>query len=257
MKRRESILEMDRMLGGPAGTIPAAQALDIAADLDSTSLIPADLQQLYQNRFSEHSEYRNQVWQALCPFFSRWISPDDAVLDLGCGWCEFINAVQCRTKFAMDLNPDSASHVSPGVTLLHQDCSERWQIPSQSLNVVFSSNFFEHLPSKIALENTFLQAHRALKPRGRLIAMGPNIKFVPGQYWDFVDHHLPLTELSIMELMRKCGFEGEFCADRFLPFTMSQGQKPPLWTVRLYLALPWVWRFWGKQFLVVGRKKTR
>lgn len=37
---------------------------------------------------------------------------------------------------------------------------------------------------------------------------------------------------------------------------MSQGFQPPLWTVRIYLAMPILWRFWGKQFLVVLRKPS-
>jgi len=218
---------------------------------------PTDLQQLYEVRFAAQSAYRKRVWEALCPFFSRWISAEASVLDLGCGWCEFINAVACRRKLAMDLNPDAERHALPEVGILRQDCSETWQLDKESLDVVFSSNFFEHLPSKSALEKTLLEAHRVLKPEGRLIAMGPNIKYLPGAYWDFIDHHLPLTELSLVELMKKCGFEVEFCAARFLPYTMSNGRQYPIWTLRVYLAIPIVWRILGKQFLVVGRKKLR
>ena len=216
---------------------------------------PSDLQQLYETRFAAQSGYRKRIWEVLAPFFSRWIPAEAAVLDLGCGWCEFINAMTCRRKFAMDLNPDAERHALPGVTLLHQDCSEAWQLDKESLDVVFSSNFFEHLPSKSALEKTLLEAHRTLKTGGRLIAMGPNIKYLPGAYWDFIDHYLPLTELSILELMKKCGFDEEFCAGRFLPYTMSDGRQYPIWMLRFYLAVPFVWRFFGKQFLVVGRRK--
>ena len=225
--------------------------------MNPQSHLPTDLQQLYETRFARQSEYRKRVWEALAPFFSRWISAEGAVLDLGCGWCEFINALACRRKFAMDLNPDAERHVLPGITLLQQDCSEAWQLDKESLDVVFTSNFFEHLPSKSALEKTLLEAQRTLKAGGRLIAMGPNIKYLPGTYWDFIDHHLPLTELSILELMNKCGFDAELCMARFLPYTMSNGRQYPIWMLRLYLAVPFLWRFWGKQFLVVGRKKLR
>ena len=215
---------------------------------------PLDLQQLYETRFAAQSEYRRHIWAVLAPFFSRWIPSGAAVLDLGCGWCEFINAVTCNRRFAMDLNPDVERYALPEITVLLQDCSEAWQLEQESLDVVFSSNFFEHLPSKSALEKTFLEAHRALKPGGKLIAMGPNIKYLPGAYWDFIDHYLPLTELSILELLKKCGFNNEFCVDRFLPYTMSDGRQYPIWMLRLYLAVPLLWRFAGKQFLVVVRK---
>lgn len=218
---------------------------------------PADLQQLYEARFAGRSDYRKRVWEVLCRFFARWIPAEAAVLDLGCGWCEFINALPCRRKFAMDLNPDAQLHALPGVKVLQQDCAETWQLEDDSLDVVFTSNFFEHLTSKSVLEKTLLEAHRVLRTDGRLIAMGPNIKCLPGAYWDFIDHNLALTELSLLELMKKCGFDGELCVGRFLPYTMSGGRQYPIWTLRLYLALPMAWRFWGKQFLVVGRKKIR
>jgi hypothetical protein len=86
--------------------------------------------------------------------------------------------------------------------------------------------------------------------------MGPNIKCVPDAYWDFIDHYLPLTEGSVVELMRKCGFDAEYCLDRFLPYTMSEGRQYPTWMLQFYLSFPLAWRFWGKQFLVVGRKKN-
>ena len=35
----------------------------------------------------------------------RWIQPGSRVLDLGCGWGEFIRNVQASRKYAMDLNP--------------------------------------------------------------------------------------------------------------------------------------------------------
>src|SRR2546423_14060919 len=99
----------------------------------------------------------------------------------------------------MDLNPDAAQHLHPAVQLLAQDCSVRWLLPDNSLNIVFTSNFFEHLPDKTALGRTLDEIFRCLKPGGKLIAMGPNIKYLPGEYWDFWDHHLPLTETSLSE----------------------------------------------------------
>jgi SAM-dependent methyltransferase len=214
-----------------------------------------DLQQLYRTRFAGKAEYRQKVWRVLCSFFSQWISPEDTVLDLGSGFGEFINAIHCRRKYAMDLNPDAVQLVNPEVTMLQQDCSEAWQVEPNSLDAVFTSNFFEHLPTKAALERTLLEAQKALRPGKCLIAMGPNIKFVPGQYWDFYDHYLPLTELSLVEVLKKCGFEIKASWDRFLPYTMSDDRQYPLWTLRAYLAMPMAWKVFGKQFLVVAEKK--
>jgi len=89
---------------------------------------------------------------------------------------------------------------------------------------------------------------------GRLIAVGPNIRFTGGRYWDFWDHYLPLTEASLSEGLVVRGFQIERCHARFLPYTMAGGPQFPLWMVAAYARLPLLWRFRGKQFLVVARK---
>ena len=44
--------------------------------------------------------------------------------------------------------------------------------------------------------------------------MGPNIRFVAGEYWDFWDHHLPLTERSLSEACQLRGFTMAKVVDR-------------------------------------------
>src|SRR5262249_30997038 len=116
------------------------------------------------------------------------------------------------------------------------------------------SNFFEHLPDKTSLAATLAEAFRCVKSGGRIVCLGPNIKCVPGEYWDFWDHYLPLTELSLKEGLELAGFRVERCVDRFLPYTMATGVRWPTWMVSLYLRLPFVWRLCGKQFLLVAVK---
>ena len=223
--------------------------------MDSLPHSAEDLQQMYASRFEGKSAYRKRVWHELCLFFGKWIPDGAAVLDLGCGHCEFINAVKCGRKLGMDLNPDAGEFAAADVKIIQQDCSEEWAVAPGSLDVVFTSNFFEHLPSKTALERTVQGVFGALAPGGRVIALGPNIKYVPGAYWDFFDHYVPLTERSLMEVLTKCGFCIELCQDRFLPYTMSDGKEFPIWMLRTYLALPIAWRLFGKQFLVVASKR--
>jgi SAM-dependent methyltransferase len=213
-----------------------------------------DLREIYRTRFAGKAGYRQQLWSVLASYFSRWIPSDGTVLDLGCGYCEFANSVQCRKTFAMDLNPDAFEYAAPNVTVLPQDCSKRWEMEPESLDTVFTSNFFEHLPNKTALEKTLQEAYRALKPGGRIIAMGPNIKYLPGAYWDFYDHYLPLTHLSLLEVLNKIGFELQEVHPRFLPYTMSHGRQYPVLMVRVYLRVPLAWRVMGKQFLIVASK---
>ena len=215
----------------------------------------ADLDAIYKARFKDQEIYRRRVWAVLTKYFGQWIPSDGAVLDLGCGYCEFINQAQCAAKFAMDLNPEARKRASPEVQVLEQDCSLPWSIPDGRLTTVFTSNFLEHLPTKAHVEETLLHAYRALRVGGRLIAMGPNIKCIPGAYWDFFDHYVALTELSMKEILTKCGFDVELCLERFLPYSMSQGRTYPIWMLQSYLAVPALWPAFGKQFLLIAGKR--
>jgi len=200
---------------------------------------------------------RQAVWKVLIEdFFQRWVRPGDAVLDLGCGYGEFINKIQCGRKFAMDLNPDARKQLTPEVELFLQDCSASWPLAADSLELVFTSNFFEHLPDKGCLGRTLDEAGRCLKSGGRLIAMGPNIRYVPGAYWDFWDHHLPLSEKSLVEALENRGFVLEACWPKFLPYSMAGGPQYPMFLIRAYLRLPIAWRIFGKQFLVIACKSS-
>jgi SAM-dependent methyltransferase len=215
-----------------------------------------ELQDEYWIRFAKTEQYRNSVWQVLCgEYFRKFIKPEARVLDLGSGWGEFINNIEAAEKYAMDLNPDAGERLSGKTQFLQQDCSQEWQIEQESLDAVFTSNFLEHLPDKAHVERTVAQAHRCLKPSGLIICLGPNIKYVPGAYWDFWDHYIPLTELSLAEVLTLKGFSIQSSTPRFLPYSMSTGSTPPLVLVKLYLKLPIFWPLFGKQFLVLGRKE--
>ncbi len=208
-------------------------------------------------RFSKIEEYRNNVWKILCSEFFVIFMPAEAyVLDLGCGWGEFINNIRATKKFAMDLNPDAQTHLTEGIHFLHQDCSQRWKIRSESLDIVFTSNFLEHLPDKSHVESAISEAFRCLKDNGLIICLGPNIKCVLGAYWDFWDHFIPMTEASLSELLQLKGFSIKLCIPHFLPYSMSAGRTPPLLLVKLYLKLSFIWPFFGKQFLVIGKKSS-
>jgi SAM-dependent methyltransferase len=223
--------------------------------MPTNASMAAELQRIYKQRFDAKVAYRNETWRILTrSFFQQFIPPQSTVLDVGCGYGEFINNIAAEKKFAMDLNHDASLHLATSIKFLEQDCSQPWPLEEGSLDAVFSSNFFEHLPDKATLGRTLAEAFRCLRPGGALIAMGPNIRLVPGKYWDFWDHTLPLSELSLGEGLQMVGFNVPIKTAAFLPYTMSGKIRYPLWMLRLYLSMPFAWRFFGHQFLIVGRK---
>ena len=213
-----------------------------------------ELKQIYSTRFEGITGYRTRVWKVLAPYFGQWFPSTGTVLDLGAGYCEFINNAAAKVKFAMDLNPEVRKRAAEDVKILEQDCSELWPLEEGELDAVFTSNFLEHLPNKTAVSAVLAHAYRCLKPGGRFIAMGPNIKYLPGAYWDFFDHYVELTEMSLSEALSNCHFSVDKSVARFLPYTMSHGRQYPIWALRMYLAMPMIWPLFGKQFLVVAQK---
>jgi hypothetical protein len=210
----------------------------------------ADLSALYQTRFSpEEQRRKSELWRVLCEsFFQRYVKPDDVVLDLGAGYCEFINQIRCGTKIAVDLNPDVPRYAAPGVRVLSTRSSSLAALDDGSVDVVFASNFFEHLPTKDEFLATLVEVKRVLRPAtGRLLILQPNVRLLGGAYWDFVDHHLPLTERTLVEALGMAGLVPVEQRTRFLPYTTKSRFPQTAALVRLYLALrPLQWLL-GKQ----------
>ena len=154
----------------------------------------------------------------------------------------------------MDLNPKTKTLLDKEIIFHEQDCSESWKIDQNSLDLVFTSNFFEHLPNKKSLDRTIAEVKKALKPGGRIIAMGPNISVLKGMYWDFWDHHVALSEQSMRELLEIHKFKVLTSVPCFLPYNMVRTKRRPLFLVHLYLMFPFIWRLYGKQFLIVAEK---
>ncbi len=214
----------------------------------------ADLEACYKNRFSRIEKRRQRVWQVLArEFFQKWVKPTDRVLDFGAGYCEFINNIAAAKKIALDMNPTTASHAGADIDVVCQDLTLSWQLEDDSIDVAFSSNFLEHLATKSDVLHCFKESRRVLVPGGKIILLGPNIRFCPDVYWDFLDHRVPLSDRSIVEALELSNFKILQVTDRFLPYTM-QGKMPahPV-LVRLYLSLPIAWPIFGRQFLVVAQ----
>jgi dolichol-phosphate mannosyltransferase len=215
-----------------------------------------DVQSIYERRFGvEDRRETDAVWKVIVEdYLQDWIRPSDAVLDVGCGFGEFLNHVRCSRRVGVDLNPESRAALDPAVEFHVAEASKLPMIADGSMNVVFTSNFMEHLPGKHAVEQMIAEVRRVLAPGGSFVALGPNVRFIPGSYWDFWDHYVPISDRSLTELLETSGFQVTDCHPQFLPYTTRSSLPKAPWLVRIYLKVPLAWRLLGSQFLVRARK---
>ena len=215
-----------------------------------------ELEKLYRHRFDEQDlPAKKAVWKVLCEhFFSSYVRPQDVVVDVGAGHCEFINQIKARRRIAVDLNARVSEFAAPGVEWLQESCTELGSIADNSVDVVFMSNFLEHLPSKQVVLDTLATTRRILRQGGLAIILQPNIRLLPGKYWDYFDHHTPLTDKSLVEAVTMLDMQPVRVIARFLPYTTKSVLPQWPWLVKLYLRLPLAWWLLGKQSLVVAKK---
>ena len=216
------------------------------------------LDTVYRHRFNSYEvEQKNKIWEVLCHhFFQKFIPEEAHVLDIGAGYCEFINNIRCKKKIAVDLNNETPSFANSDVSVTNSPSTDLGFLSDHSIDRVFISNFLEHLKTKQDVIKTFEEIYRILKPGGKVISLHPNIRYLYMYYWDYFDHHLPLTEKSIAEGFVVVGFKVELSIAKFLPFTTkSKIPKHPI-LVKLYLLFPLIWKIMGKQSLVVAVKPS-
>lgn len=215
-----------------------------------------DVQKLYNERFSTSEIKQKQlIWTALnTHFFQQFIALSDTVIDIGAGYCEFINSIQCKTKIAVDINPELKTFANKNIIIAQEKSTNMTSINDNSVDVVFMSNFLEHLRSKEEVLQTFAESRRILKPQSKIIILQPNIRFLHGQYWDFFDHHTPLSDLSLCEALKLTGFSIVKCYPKFLPFTTKSKLPKNTFFVKAYLKVPFLWNFFGKQCCVIAQK---
>jgi SAM-dependent methyltransferase len=215
------------------------------------------VRELYRERFDpKERQQKNKLWKILCPFLQPYFPANGIILDLGAGYCEFINNINAAKKIAVDMNPDTVTAAAKDVTVFQSRCESLPFIESGTLDGVFLSNVLEHLDDKAHVMAVMWEINRMLRPGGVMVILMPNIRFAYREYWDFFDHQVPLTDKSVVEASLIAGFKVRKVIPAFLPYTTKS--RLPQWDilVHIYLALPILWRIFGKQALVVVEKRT-
>lgn len=194
---------------------------------------------------------RDTVWKALWRYhFRHRVAPGDCVLDLGCGYGEFINNVVARRRIGLDQWPGMSACLAPGVEAIVAPVSDLGGIDDDSVDLAFASNLFEHVGQDV-FADTLGQLRRKLTATGRLTLLQPNYRYAFREYFDDYTHVTAWSHVSLADFLTAQGWEVVEVAPRFLPLTVKS--RLPVWPplVGAYLRSPF--KPMGKQMLLTAR----
>jgi SAM-dependent methyltransferase len=192
---------------------------------------------------------RDRVWQRIVSHLKgRW-SGDAAIVDVGAGYCSFINNVRGRRRVAVDLHADLERYAEDGVETMRLSATDLSELEDASFDVVFASNLLEHL-TREEIAAALAEFHRVLRPGGQVILLQPNYRLAYREYWDDYTHLTPLSDRSLGDLLAAAGFDVRDVQARFLPLTIRGSGGNLSFLIPLYLRLPV--RPLAKQMLLIG-----
>jgi SAM-dependent methyltransferase len=196
---------------------------------------------------------RALVWRVVADHLADLVPPQAHVLEIGAGYCAWINAVRGARRVAVDIWPDIVQYAAAGVEPIVLDLRTGLRsLGHASFDVVLASNVLEHFEPDGAADVVAGVAD-VLRPSGRFIVIQPNFRYASKHYFDDYTHRSVFTHVSLAALLRSRGFEIDRLSPRFLPYSMRDSRLPiNSWLVRAYLASPV--KPMAGQMLVVARR---
>jgi SAM-dependent methyltransferase len=206
----------------------------------------------HESRFAPDAR-RDVLWRSLWRYYFRGIVPaDGCVLDLGCGYGQFINEVSAKRRIALDAWPGFPRYLAPGVEAIVGDVTDLTQIGDGAVDFAFASNLFEHV-TQADFAAVLETLRRKLTRTGTLTILQPNYRYAYREYFDDYTHVQVYTHVSLPDFLIAHGYEVIEVRPRFLPLTVKS--RLPVWPllIKLYLGSPI--KPMGKQMLIRARPR--
>jgi SAM-dependent methyltransferase len=194
---------------------------------------------------------RAAVWRHLATYLQRWVPAEGAVLDVACGYGDFIASIRGKRRVGIDLAPELRSWLPDEVEAHIGDATSLEAFGDGEFDTVFASNFLEHLDYE-GVARCVDAMFRVLKPGGRVILVQPNFRLRPKVYFDDYTHRTIFTDRSLPDLLAAHGFGVERVEARFVPLTVKSRLSNGAALVPLYLKLPY--RPLAGQMLVIAQR---
>jgi SAM-dependent methyltransferase len=207
----------------------------------------------YHDSRLSHDARRDTVWKALWRYyFSNIVPADGCVLDLGCGYGEFVNNVTAARRIGLDMWEGIRRHLAPDVEAVVGSVTDLDQIEDGSVDFAFASNLFEHIPQE-AFARVLNQLRTKLSDRGTLTILQPNYRYAYREYFDDYTHVAVYSHISLADFLTANGYELLEVKPRFLPLTVKSRLPVSPLLIGLYLRSPF--KPMGKQMLLRARPR--
>jgi len=162
-------------------------------------------------------------------FFKPFISPQDCVLDFGCGKGGLARQLQCRRIDGFDVNLYALTFARKH----YRETFSEYHMPLVGVyDVVVSNHCLEHIPSPLS---ALRFVHSWLKPNGIAVFIVPHdciTRYQSKFDIDDPDHHLyTWTPRTLCNLFKETGFEVGQCS------VLKSAWHPKLFRIH---KLPWI-----------------
>lgn len=204
----------------------------------------------YQSTRFKFNNKRRIAWQEISKYLQRYIPKDSTIVDLGSGYCDFINEIKAKNKIAVDAYINPKNYCNQDIKALFCDYKRlNKELKNDSVDIFFLSNFLEHLSLEQAIEYIKIIKNK-LKASGKIIIMQPNYKYCFRSYFDDYTHIKAWSDESLRDFLKSNGFRITKLKPKFLPFSVKSKLPASKILIKLYLHSPL--KPFGKQMLIIA-----
>ena len=126
--------------------------------------VPAAAAMAYHAAHLTPDPARAAVWGAIAAHLAPWIPREAHVLEIGAGYCDWINQVQAARRVAVDVWPDVARHAGPGVEALVLDAASGLStVGDAAFRQVAPRHAEPHQPGRLGVARTRAARHPGIR----------------------------------------------------------------------------------------------
>jgi SAM-dependent methyltransferase len=185
----------------------------------------------YQKAYGEFGGRANKF------MFEKHISPDDVVLDFGCGGGFLLKDIGCAERIGIEINPVARKYCNQvnGIS-----CYESLEfIPDRSIDVIISSHCLEHTTNPYELVAILF---KKLKTGGRIVLVVPlenyHTKWLPHN----IDNHLySFSPMNLGNILQGVGFSAIRTGVVLNKWMPAYKQIENIFGLRIFHHLSWLY----------------